>query len=115
MIDEKVLIERLEEKTFKAELYNDEFDGTTVDNLICLGDVEDTIKNLASQHNNGWISVEDRLPEDGEVVIFATEAGMVESGWYDANKNWCVTDSYFPGAFLFIAWQPLPAPYKKGE
>jgi len=53
------------------------------------------------------------LPEKHESVIFTTKDGIVEAGWYDTEKNWCVNEGYFPDAFEFIAWMPLPEPYKE--
>ena len=47
---EKLII-RLEEMIFSAELYNNEFDGKTVDNLICLGDVADIANQLAEEYS----------------------------------------------------------------
>ena len=51
---EKILYE-LEKRIFTAEVYNDDFDGTTITNLICLGDVRDI---LEKHMNDGWIPVE---------------------------------------------------------
>lgn len=62
---------------------------------------------------NGWIPCEKRKPEHLQTVIY-NAAAEVDAGWYDADKDWCVNENYFPNAFLFDAWQPLPAPYKKG-
>ena len=50
---EKILYE-LEKRIFTAEVYNDDFDGTTITNLICLGDVRDI---LEKHMNDGWIPV----------------------------------------------------------
>ena len=65
----------------------------------------------SEQVNGGWIPCDENLPKHGQTVIFSTEDGMVEAGWYDVNKDWCVNENYFPDAFKFIAWQPLPDPY----
>lgn len=66
------LIGKLEEMIFSAELYNNEFDGKTVDNLICLGDVADIVNQLAEEYNNGWIPCSERLPEvETKVLIHA--------------------------------------------
>ena len=48
------LIGRLEERIFSAELYNDEFEGKTIDNLICLGDVTEIVNQLAEEYNNDF-------------------------------------------------------------
>ena len=100
------------------------------------------VKDLASEHNNGWISVEDALPEETEQhstkydpITFAE----VDVEWhtvsdlvnvivkdYDTDEVFvcddCTVDGkwanfgYYP--FEVLAWQPMPeitAPYKKGE
>lgn len=60
---EKILYE-LEKRIFTAEVYNDDFDGTTITNLICLGDVRDI---LEKHMNDGWIPVEKfGLPHSNE-------------------------------------------------
>ena len=60
---EKILYE-LEKRIFTAEVYNDDFDGTTITNLICLGDVRDI---LEKHMNDGWIQVEKfGLPHSNE-------------------------------------------------
>ena len=46
------LIGRLEERIFSAELYNDEFEGKTIDNLICLGDVTEIVNQLVEEYKN---------------------------------------------------------------
>ncbi len=67
-----------------------------------------------------WISVEDRLPEGDDMVIYVaspySEDG-VEVGWYDSLKGWTnglwrwesdlATDLIDAGV---THWQPLPPP-----
>jgi len=59
--------------------------------------------------NNGWISVEDRLPEDGRLVLVSGGVARLENGiWYSYTGYtrqkiiWNVTH-----------WQPLPEPPKE--
>lgn len=42
--DLEKVIEKLESKMFSAELYGNEWNGQTVNNLICLGDVVDILE-----------------------------------------------------------------------
>ena len=109
MIDEKVLIERLEEE--KSD-WNCDYN-------VPINKAIQIVKDLASEHNNGWISVEDALPEEYEDVLGYSQEGHIyicrlnESkifgkGW----QQWNGGDMRFD---WIIAWQPLPAPYKKGE
>lgn len=70
------------------------------------------VEKIISKHmNDGWISVEDRLPEEPlESVI----------GW-DAYRERCCFVQCCNGRFelssgetvKIVAWQPLPEPYKR--
>jgi hypothetical protein len=77
--------------------------------------------------NNGWISVRDKLPEDGHTVLVVgkeeihygrgPEDTIIGVGYYDQNdKNWCGTGA---GGYEFdwdinyktiTHWMPLPEP-----
>ena len=54
-----------------------------------------------------WISVDDRLPEDGDVVIICTNKNFVYAGeligdtWFLDNDSWTATVTH---------WMPLPQP-----
>lgn len=69
-----------------------------------------------SCENDGWISVEERLPEEKTEVLCCFENGTVQSLW----QNW---ENYGFGDYLdddlmptkIIAWQPLPEPYRPKE
>ena len=58
-----------------------------------------------------WVSVDDRLPEDGDVVIICTNKNFVYAGeligdtWFLDNDSWTATVTH---------WMPLPQP-PKGE
>lgn len=43
--DVERVIGKIENKMFSAELYGDEWNGQTVNNLLCMGDVYDIIKD----------------------------------------------------------------------
>ncbi len=108
------IIEKLENKIFSAELYGKEWNGQTVDNLLCLGDVRDVIEQEAAEYSNGWIPVEERLPEESLNSVI---------GWDEYRKRCCFVQ-YLEGRWILgndidsvkiIAWRPLPKPYQKGE
>lgn len=61
-------------------------------------------------NNNGWVSVEERLPQEYEFVLIQNVYGVMSiaqrlgDSWFN-----------FQGTELnrAVAWQPLPTPYKK--
>lgn len=114
MIDEKVLIERLERNVLKYKA-NDWAIGINVVKEIVAQLAEESAKDTNVLTNNGWIPCSEMLPEDGQKILFTNECGIVEAGQYEAKRNWCVNNAYFPNVFYFTYWQPLPAPYKQKE
>mgnify|MGYP001622945294 CR=1 FL=1 len=66
------------------------------------------IEEIIRKHmNDGWIPVEERLPDNNENVLVTTDMGLITSG-YIAHGTW-ITDQEpdYP-----IAWRPLPDPYR---
>ncbi len=69
--------------------------------------------------NNGWIPVEERLPEKKMEVLICNEIGEMTSTWY---IPWAENSKTFKrfahriGGYETVAWQPLPEPYQpKGD
>ena len=66
---------------------------------------------------NEWVSVEDRLPEKGQTVLFHQKDGFIccaeyfagnalmSPGWFIDNDSWDAKE--------VTHWMPLPAPPKK--
>ena len=83
----------------------------------CLDRVEYIIRKYM---NDGWIPVEERLPENNKLVLVwarSTARGADEwsLGSYD-NGFWAL-GSYggslvFPSQLEAVAWRPLPEPYR---
>ena len=83
--------------------------------------VKDFFKILTAQENSelnsevscqeGWISVEDRLPEEHETVNVYAYQGVVSAGWYCGDNMWLVMRE----PIRVTHWQPLPTPPKEGE
>lgn len=75
--------------------------------------------------NDGWIPVEERLPEDCEEIVLVQVSGkMAENIWFDnafelatyVNGEGWILENYPEWENpKVIAWQPLPEPYKSKE
>lgn len=58
-----------------------------------------------------WISVTERLPETGEMVLITETSwtvGGIDVDWWNG-EQWVRNGKYV------IAWQPLPEPYKESD
>ena len=99
---------------------------------------KEIVQEVAKEYGNGWIPVEVSMPEEHE-SIFAKfkdtekwDIGMFEKCSDDVNVTveytdgtrktktlhtcdgiWKIESVY--AQYTVIAWQPLPAPYQKGE
>lgn len=63
------------------------------------------------EKENGWISVGERLPENGTNVIASFSSGTVTELRYVANGIFHGIYEY--SAKVIVAWRPLPEPYKE--
>ena len=69
--------------------------------------------HMDEAENDGWISVDERLPEEKTEVLCCFEDGTVQTLWQDWKRDGFgdyLDDDLNPTQV--IAWQPLPAPYK---
>ena len=128
------IIEKLEKKIFKAELHDFGWEGQTVDNLLCLGDVAEITQEVAEEHNNGWILCSERMLEEYESVFakhkstdfwkpfMFEKASDLVNVTVTNKKGEAVTgymhtkDGEWSGLDydnIVTAWQPLPSPYKE--
>lgn len=83
----------------------------------------DTIEALSAklqaanmENGGGWISCEDRLPENiSTVIVQVKEIEKPTFGWYSNMENkWILSEKDFVNLeeFSVMAWQPLPEPYR---
>lgn len=86
------------------------------DCFLCIWDrAIEIVKEIAKEYGNGWIPCSERLPKKNINVLVCDEYGYIDIciltnglSWMDENGDLWLHSSY-------IAWQPLPAPFKKGE
>lgn len=103
-------------------------DASKVERFNCLGEVGPD-KHLVSAadydamvaERNGllreWVSVEERLPEEGQLCIMLGD-GVVQHALYSLDEGyWVPHDEDFDRApfHAFTHWMPLPAPPKTKE
>ena len=96
-----------------------QYDG---DKVACLAskfrcDAGRRIEKIILKHmNDGWIPVEERLPEVGDYVLGTTKSGEILIHRYDWNGPHSKKMFFHlcGGASNVIAWRPLPTPYRKG-
>ena len=68
---------------------------------------------LIGEDKDGWILVDERLPEDKQQVLVTNWDYCVVLARYDENEKRFYNNFTLP---LILAWMPLPKPYReKGE
>lgn len=76
--------------------------------------LEDKMSNL--ENPNKWIPVSERLPKNGELVLFSTKTDRVfEGGFYNDKTDlqwYAFRNREFVYNNVVTAWLPLPKPYK---
>ena len=60
--------------------------------------------------NDGWIPVNERLPENERSVLMCGDTGCIDVGWWNG-KRWKTGFSHADN-FEAVAWRPLPNPYR---
>ena len=105
VIDEKKLIEILEDWKFK----NEEKGYDTAKDLV-----QEMIYIVNEQPKTDWIPCEERLPSEQNQYLVSLEGYCKPMIAYFSteNKKWYWYNSTSEMRYV-IAWQPLPQPYKK--
>ncbi|MFQ8982707.1 MAG: DUF551 domain-containing protein [Evtepia sp.] len=85
---------------------------SSIDDVL---DIIEAYPTLTPQ--NEWVSVEERLPENGQIVLFHQKDGFIycaeyfagnalmSPGWFIDNDSWDAKE--------VTHWMPIPAPPKK--
>ena len=108
------LIERLKKTSFYAQT-----SGLKQEKFIHAETAIQIVKDLASEHNNGWIPCEKELPEECKTVLGCDKDGYCELVYFYKcsflGEHWRVHRGGYRPLENIIAWQPIPEPFKKGE
>lgn len=100
---EKIL-EEIEQKQVILKPFDAEDRPTGIINV-------DIVKEIIRKHiNDGWIPVEERLPEGNKTVLVCQRGGAIKSAWHDGFR-WKTGFSHADWLKNVIAWRPLPEPY----
>lgn len=116
------------------EHYNQPQNGEYVEEVVTILEVEEiirshmddaTISEKESVRDNGWIPVEERLPDSINKILYDMNLVTLEDGevclgvYTDDKKEWRTRrtqgETLYTTEHNVIAWRPLPEPYKKGE
>lgn len=100
-------------------LCEDERTNMTAITYFALHDLLDTMPTVKAEPDNGWISVKDRLPKEGDDVLVWFEYyrygeynclyQMYGIGTYFENfKSWLINSETGWRDLRVIAWMPLP-------
>ena len=70
------------------------------------------VKDIICNHlNDGWILVEERLPENEHSVLMCGNPGWIDVGWF-VRGVWRTGFSAAEITNEVVAWRPLPDPYR---
>ena len=73
----------------------------------------DNMPTIEAEPNNGWISIEDRLPDNVKDVIVYDEFGWVYPAYYHTfNECWIYSFTAERCNHKITHWTPLPKPPK---
>lgn len=70
---------------------------------LCTNIINAHIKHMT----DGWIPVEERMPEEGKEVLVTTDQGDVTFGYFCDGEAYTDLEPDYP-----IAWRPVPEAYR---
>lgn len=93
-----------------------------VDSYIRCNEAIEVINRTSAEHNNSWIPVEDRQPDNGDYILISFEnCSLPAIGRYEEDNE---GGAFYPGdedescssiGLIVNAWQPLPESYQLEE
>ena len=126
---EKIL-ERFEEKLKKSEeRYHRYLDDSNLPCMFDKSDIEETrvdtikemleiVQEVAEEYKDGWIACSERLPEENQEVILQDFYGNItieKMKITDGGVKGFSDGDWWASANNYVAWQPLPEPYKESD
>lgn len=113
-------LEEIEQRKARAEKLivkppHDKLDQIANDTAEAFIEAYKECQDIIRKHmNDGWIPVEERLPEEaGTYIVTAVENNLVHvtfAKWRNRYKRFDMTGAR--AYWRIIAWRPLPEPYK---
>lgn len=75
------------------------------------------VKEVAEKYNGGWIPCNERLPEENQVVILQDFYGniTIEKMKINDGLEGFTDGDWWSSANNYVAWLPLPKPYKESD
>ena len=75
------------------------------------------VQEVAEEYNGGWIACSERLPEENQKVILQDIYGniTIETMKINNGTNGFSDGDWWSSANNYIAWQPLPEPFKESD
>ena len=80
-------------------------------------DVIEIVQEVAEEYNVGWIACSERLPEENQEVMLQDFYGNITIEKMKTNDGLegFSDDDWWSSANNYIAWQPLPEPFKERD
>ena len=111
------IIEKLEEIRVKKTCNKEKCDTKELCRICVVDDAIEIVKQEAEQYNDVWIPCSERLPDYGERVLLQDFFGNITLEKCERKKKvkGFTDGNWWSSANNYIAWQPLPQPFQKGE
>ena len=83
----------------------------------CMNVVKKFVHEVLEEYNGGWIPCSERLPEENQVVILQDFYENITIGKMEIHNGLegFADDDWWSSANNYVAWQPLPEPFKERD
>ena len=85
------------------------------DAYIDSADIIEIVQEVAEEYNGGWIPCSERLPEENQEVMLQDFYGNITIEKMKTNDGLegFSDGDWWSSANIYVAWQPLPEPFKE--